>query len=186
MFGFENTVQFDSRQIWKRRRMDAFSVFFFDEIFLCDLYMAFEFTVDVVPRVVSFAKHTPVIQLVVGSESTPQSKERQETRGRKRKIVTEDEKERKREELIEGTNKTCSTLNCSLLEIRKDDSKRLHLIFHPFLSASSCLGLAHLGGAVLVKENEVRCGICGQTKKLPTDRSPPKLVKYFKDSKLIY
>ena len=37
-----------------------------------------------------------------------------------------------------------------------------------------------------MKENEVRCGICGQTKKLPTDRSPPKLVKYFKDSKLGY
>jgi len=73
--------------------MDAFSVFFFDEI----LYMALEFTVDVVPRVVSFAKHTPVIQLVAGSESAPKSKERQETRGRKRKIVTEDEKEKKRD-----------------------------------------------------------------------------------------
>jgi len=46
VFGFENTVQFDSTHIWKRRRMDAFSVFFFDEI----PYMALEFTVDVVPE----------------------------------------------------------------------------------------------------------------------------------------
>ncbi|CAH3024020.1 unnamed protein product, partial [Porites evermanni] len=49
--------------------------------------------VDVIPRVVTFAKHTPVIQLVVNSKpSTPTS---EETRGRKRKIVSEDDKERK-------------------------------------------------------------------------------------------
>ena len=67
---------------------------------------------DVVPRVVTFAKHTPVIQLVVNSEpSTPKS---EETRGRKRKIVSEDDKEKKSGSLIEGTNYTYSILYCSL------------------------------------------------------------------------
>ena len=42
---------------------------------------------------------------------------------------------------------------------------------------------ANLGGTVLVKENEVSCGICKQAKKLAMDRSAHKMVKYFKESK---
>ena len=56
---------------------------------------------DVVPRVVTFVKKNPVIQLVVASEPIPPKP--QETRGRKRKMVTEDDKEKKCEELKEGT-----------------------------------------------------------------------------------
>lgn len=40
-----------------------------------------------------------------------------------------------------------------------------------------------MGGTVLVKQNEVRCGICKQTKKLAMDRSAHKVVKHFKESK---
>ena len=101
---------------------------------------------DVVPRVVTFAKHTTVIQLVVNSEpSTPKS---EETRGGKRKIVSEDDKERKSGSLKEGTNYTYSILYCSLSVMEE------HSIFS-ILLLSSCLGLALLGGTVLVKENEV-------------------------------
>ena len=56
---------------------------------------------DVVPKVVSFAKQTPVIKLVVGSQDRPLKT--QETRGRKRKISrTADEKEKRSKEIKEG------------------------------------------------------------------------------------
>lgn len=69
-------------------------------------------TVDVVPRVVTFAKHTPVIQLVVENESSrnensQKSQEGQEThsKSRKRKLTTNENNEKiekKYQKLKEG------------------------------------------------------------------------------------
>jgi hypothetical protein len=48
----------------------------------------------------------------------------------------------------------------------------------------STLGIVQLSGSILESENEVKCGICSQKKKLVSDRSATKTIQYFKESKL--